>query len=81
MWRALNILDVGLFLVLDAAVRQLLLRDGLSSVEHLAGAFPVPIQAASVLKTSHFFISQSSDDLQHAATIAVEAEHFMVQKL
>jgi len=40
----------------------------------LSVSFPVPIHSSSVLKSSHFFISQVGDNLEHGPTITIPAE-------
>jgi len=81
VWGALDVLDVGLGLDLDSAVRELLVGDGLSAVEHLAGALPVPIEATGILEASHLLVSQRGDNLEHLTAIAVHAEHVVLNEL
>ena len=78
---ALDVLDVWLLLALDATVGQLLLVDRVLAVVSSASAFPVPVEAANVLETSHLLIGQVGQDLDHVAAIAVVAEHIVVDQV
>ena len=81
MWGSLDVLNVGVFLPLDAAVGQLLGGDSVTAVVPFTGALPVPVESAHVLHAGHFLVSEVGDDLDHGATVAVEAEHLVVNEV
>ena len=81
MGRALDVLDVGLLLLLDATVGHLLLADGVLAVEGSASASPVPVETTNVLEASHLFVGEVGQDLDHVATVAVHSEHVVVDQV
>ena len=81
MWWALDVLDVGLGIVLDATVGQFLIRDRVFAVVGSARPSPVPVEATNVLETSHLFVGQVGQDLDHVTAIAVMAEHVVVDQV
>ncbi len=78
---SLNVLDVWLLFVFDAAVGQFLRGDCLVSVLELTTSLPVPVQAAYVFEAGHFFIGKFGNDFEHLATVAVHAEDLVAEEL
>ena len=75
---SLDILYVLLLFRLDTTIRQLCVVDLILAIEAGAGASPVPVQSADVLQTRHLFIGEVSQDLDHVATVAVNAEDIFI---
>jgi hypothetical protein len=41
----------------------------------------VPVETTDILKASHFFVGEISDDFKHAATVAINTEDVVVEQL
>ena len=79
--RSLDVLDVRLVANLDSTVGQLLVIDRVLAIKCRARASPVPVQAANVLQTGHLLIGQVGEDLDHVTTVAIVAEHIVVDQV
>jgi hypothetical protein len=79
--RAFGVLDVGLLLVGNSTVLELLVLNLVLTIKGLAGTSPVPVDTADVLETGHLFVSKVGHNLEHVATISVRAKHFVGKKL
>ena len=77
---SLLVLDELFLFPLDAAVGELGSEDLVAAVRKLAGASPVPVQAADELEASDLLVSKVCDNLQHFSTVAVEAEDLQVEQ-
>lgn len=41
----------------------------------------MPVETTDILKTSHLFVCEISDDFEHAATVAIDTEDVVVKQL
>ena len=77
----LDILDVGLLRGSNATVGELGVGDAVLAVSiHVAAAPPVPIHTACELEAGHLLIGEVGDDLDHVATITVDAIHVVLDE-
>lgn len=79
--RSFDILDVGFLRHFNAAVGQLLIADLIFAIEGRARASPVPEEASLELESRHLFVGEVGDDLEHVATVAVDAEDVFVDEV
>ena len=77
---SLLIFHVLLRLLLNTSVLELLCLNGFSSVVMSAGASPVPVESSHELESRDLLVSQVCYDFEHAATVAVRAEHLEVEE-
>lgn len=82
MGRSLDVLDVRFLRPLDVSVGELLFQDWLRvALVSLAHAPPVPGSSARILKASHLFVCQVSDNFEDVATVAVIAEDVVLYQM
>ena len=65
----------------DSSVSQFFTTDVIFAVARLPRSSPVPGKSAHKLHSRHFLICQIRDDLEHATTVSVEAEHILIEEL
>ena len=80
MGRSLDVLDMVTFLVFDASVAQLALRDGVHCGGDFAGDRRVPHNSAHVLHASHLLVSQIGEDFEHVTAVAILTEDVIVDE-
>ena len=81
MRRSLDILDIFVLLESDATISKLSIADSVLAIVHGASASPVPVETTHVLESGHLFICQVGDDLEHVATVAINAEHVVLDEV
>ena len=79
--RSLDVLDVLFLLCRYTAVGQLGIVDLVLTVKAGTCASPVPIEATNVLETSHLFVGQVREDLDHVTTVTINSEHIFVDQV
>jgi hypothetical protein len=52
-----------------------------AAVLELATALPVPVEAANILKTGHFLISEFGYNFKHLSTVAVHTEDLVAEQV
>ena len=79
--RSLDVLDVGLLLGLDAVGSELLVGNTVLAIATGASASPVPVHATSEFQTGHLLIGEVGEDLDHVATVAINAVHIVIDEV
>ena len=79
MWWSLNVFNIRFLWHANTSVRQFLISDIFSTIWKLPTSFPVPSHSSHVLKSSHFFICQVSNDFEHFATISIPSKDFFIK--
>ena len=64
----------------NTKIFELLVRDGIISIESSSGSSPMPSESTHILESAHFFVSQVGDDLQHVTSISVSTEHIIIDQ-
>jgi hypothetical protein len=82
VWGSLDVLDVWFFFVSDSAIGEFLSSNWLAAaILELATALPVPVEAAHILETGHFLISEFGYNFEHLATVAVHTEDLVTEQV